>query len=1631
MSLLLHELVAEQAARTPDGVAVIDEHRTVAYRELDRRANRLAHHLHGLGVGPESLVGVRMRRGADLVVALLAVWKAGAAYVPLDPEHPRDRLHWVLEDTAARIVLTEESLADALHGTAARPVCLTPGWGEVQALPDAPPAVDVTGDNAAYAIYTSGSTGRPKGVVVGHAAIRNRVLWAAERHQLSPADRVLQKTALTFDAACWEFFAPLISGGTVVLAPVGAERDPATMVAAIVRHGVTVLQGVPSVYRLLADEPAWRDCLSLRLLFSAGEPLHAELGRRLTDGLKAELWNTYGPTECAIDVTAHPFDPVQETGPVPIGKPLPNNRVLVLDPDGEPVPVGMPGELHAGGVGVGRGYLGRPDQTAATFVPDPYGEPGARLYRTGDQVRWRADGTLEYLGRIDQQVKINGVRIEPGELEAALAAHPEVKGAVVVAFADPEGVKRLAGYVVGTRALPGTELREFLRDRLPEALIPAVFVQLDEFPLTTSGKVDRAALPAPEPEGTDYVAPRTPAEELVARVWADLLKVDRVGVHDDFFSLGGSSLVLTRLAKALRVASGGEVQLRGLFTATTVEQQALLLTLPAEVVPPVVPVPRDGVLPLSFAQHRLWFLDRMQPASPEWVAPVLLRLDPALEPAAVRRALDGLSARHEILRTRYVTEAGEPVQVIDPPGSVELRVADAAAGDLTEVLAQQLARGFDLATGPVWRALLVRVPGEEHVLLLTLHHIASDGGSTVVIERELAALLAGTELPPLAVQYADFAAWQRSWLTDERLGRDLDYWRATLDGLRPLELPTDRPRPAERDPRGAGVRIAVPADLAAAVEKLGKQHGATPFMTLLTAFGAVLARYTGQWDTVVGVPVSGRDRPEAENLVGCFLNSLVLRADLEGATFAEALDRVRKVCTAAFAHQELPFERLVEDLQPDRDLSRTPLYQVGFDLLDEGQTANSGGEAFQDAWRISKTDVTLFMWRGEDGSLSGALEYATALFDEATMARLGDHLVGLLEAVTAAPDVPLNRVDFLDPAEKGLLAAPARSSHPVAKCVHEVFEEQVAETPDAIAVAFGEHELTYAQLNAKANRLAHHLRGLGAGPESLVGVCLERGPDLVPTLLGVLKSGAGYLPLDPVQPADRLGFMLADAGASVVVTRSEHAGLVNGTLVLLDEELEGPEHNPEPLGTPDNLIYVIYTSGSTGKPKGVCLTHENVLRLLTSAWEHYEFGPTDVWPLFHSYAFDVSVWELWGALLHGGKLVVVPREVTRAPDEFLDLLVEHQVTVLNQTPSAFRSLVALAGEGDPRIDRLNLRAVVFAGEKLDVPDLAPWTDRFSVGHPALINMYGITETTVHSTFYQVQACDLEPLAGNPVGHPLGDLRIHLLDPDGNLVPVGVPGEIYVGGPGVARGYLNRPELTAERFVPDPWGTGRLYKSGDLAKRRVDGSLEFLGRADDQVKIRGYRIELGEVQAVLAGHPSVRDAVVIADEPTPGDKRLVAYYVPTASVGGAELAEHCGVGLPEYMVPSAFVPLDKIPLTANGKLDKRALPAPDRDALRSTVEFVAPRDVVEERISEIWVELLGVEPGVHASFFALGGHSLLAVRLASRLQEEFDVEIPVRDIFERNTVAHLALLVEDRIRAEIAALSDDELPEAGR
>ncbi|MCX5420392.1 non-ribosomal peptide synthetase [Streptomyces sp. NBC_00078] len=1650
MSPLLPARIVDQAARTPAAVAVVDGDRSLTYGELVAAADRVADTLRARGLGPEDRVGVLMPRGLDLVVALLGVWRAAAAYVPLDPAHPAERTRWIVADAGVRAVLTDDAHAGVLPADAV-PTLLVGAGDELTAAARpsdvARPAPDPA--NAAYVLYTSGSTGHPKGVVITHEGIAGYVDWRVRTHGLGPGDRVLQRTPVGFDAAGWEIFAPQACGATLVIAPPGAERDPAEIVRAVLDAEVNVLQVVPSILRLLADEPGWSRCHSLRVLTSGGESLHAEYLAAVP--ATAQVYNTYGPTECTIDVAAHPCDRNVSSGPAPIGRPVTGVRLLVLDPGGEPCPVGVPGELYVGGVAQARGYEGRPDLTAQRFVPDPHGPAGGRLYRTGDRVRWREDGNLEYLGRLDQQVKVGGVRIEPGEVETAIAAHPQVTAAVVGTAAGSDGAARLTAYVVGDVA--PAALRSFLRERLPAPMIPSVLTSVDSFPLLSNGKIDRSALSSMESvlaSRPAYLAPRTDAELAVAEVWQELLGVEKVGADDDFFQLGGYSLLLTRLAGRLTRATGRDVGLQDLYTHTTVADQALLVAPRAdgsgrEEPPPIVRVARDGRLPLSFGQRRMWFLDQLRPGSGEYTVPLFVRLHGRADPGQVRAALGRLAERHEILRTRYAQEDGEPLQIIDPSTPVELRTSE-SSNPVGEVSAE-IARGFDLAAGPVWRALLVRsADGRGNdLLLLTLHHIACDGWSAVILERDFHALLAGDEPAPPPVQYADYAHWQRQWHTDARTDRGVAAWRDTLADLEPLVLPADRPRPPVRDEAGALVTFDVPAETAEELVRIGRRCGATPFAVLLTGLTALLARRTGQWDVAVGTPTAGRLHPETQGTVGFFLNSLIVRPRLRPEEdFERSVRRVDEARRFALAHQDVPFDRLVDAYAGERDLSRTPLYQVAFDLHDQELTGGMSGSddlaAMREAWRVAKTDLTVFARRRPEGSYAFGFEYATALFDRDTVEALAGQFRLLLERLAARPELPLREVDLLSQAEHTRFDAWNRTEAAFGpETALALFERQAAKTPDAPAVTYSGTAMSYRELDVKANQFAGLLKDLGVCRGDAVGVLVGRGLDLHAVLLGVWKAGAAYVPVDPLFPAQRIGHMLADARARVLVSESCYRTLLpeafDGELVMVDLHRERVENRPgDPVGppvTPQDTAYVIYTSGSTGRPKGVRVAHRGLANHLQWAVRDLASQGTTGAPVFSSTAFDLVVPNLYAPLLAGQPVHMAPRDLPVAelgrvlaetgPFSFIKLTPGHLELLAHQLGDAAAASLA--------------SVIVVAGEALPARQAEHW--RRLLGDGRLINEYGPTEGSVGSTIHPVAGEPEQRIV--PLGRALPGVTVHVLDEALNRVPAGSPGELCVGGAGVADGYTGDPARTAARFVPDPYGAPgeRLYRTGDLAKFGPTGEVMFLGRMDGQLKVRGYRVETGEIEAVLREHPGVRDAVVIAaatgsgtpQDPEPGDVRLHAYYVPVgAEVPNSELTAHVVRRLPDYMVPAAYAAVELIPLNRNGKVDRSALPRirVDDTALAHGDTPTGPAQI---RVATIFSALLGADPGAHTNFFAAGGNSLAAVRLIARIQDEFDVDLPVRTVFAGPTVAELAQAVEDAILAEIDNMSDAQLAAA--
>jgi amino acid adenylation domain-containing protein len=1658
----IHELFEEQVGKTPDSAALVCGEESLSYRELNRRANQLAHYLRSLGVIPDAPVGICSERGPQMIVALLAVLKAGGAYHPLDPAYPTERLSYMLLDSGPLVLLTQAHLKGRFSEVpdSLKVVQLTdnPAW---RSLPESNLAladVGLTPEHLAYVIYTSGSTGRPKGVMVEHRSLCNLAAAQCQSLGVVQGSRVLQFSSFSFDACVWEIWMALTQGASLQIPAQSIPLAGDALLQAIERNGITHATLPPTVLGSLTESSGLD---SLRTLVVAGESLSNALAMRWAAGRR--LINAYGPTETTVCAAMHDCVTEEMENP-PIGRPIGNARIYILDEQLQPVPVGQLGELYIGGVGLARGYFNRPELTAERFLTDPFAKDvGARMYRTGDLASWRADGNVDFVGRNDDQVKIRGYRIELAEIEARLLEHAQVHEAVVVAREDAPGEKRLAAYYTAEKSegvVAVEQLRAHLALTLPEYMVPAAYVRLHQMPLTPNGKLDRKALAAPTADAvarSRYAAPAGELERALAAIWTEVLKLDRVGRDDNFFELGGDSLLAARVISRLRQTASVQISLGDIFARPRLADCAsTLVGVPHAELPPIQPAQRGHTLPLSFAQQRLWFLAQMQGVSESYHLAVGVRLRGNLDRAALRRALRRLVGRHEALSTTFLLVDGEPVQRIAPVeesdfslAELDLRGCGNVEAGLERAATREAATAFNLETGPLIRGQLVRLAEEEHALLITMHHIVSDAWSMGLLLNELSVLYSAfvadgiDPLPELPVQYADYALWQRQSMQGELLERQANYWKSALAGAPALlELPADHPRPAQQKYSGGFVPLELDRQLTAALKELSRRHGLTLHMTLLAGWGALLGRLSSGEDIVIGTPTANRGRSEIEGVIGFFINTLAIRLDLAGSpTVSQMLERVKVSALAAQEHQDIPFEQVVEILRPARSLSHSPIVQVVF----AWQNAPAGSlelEGLEAEWMkpvpqtMTKFDLTLSL--GEAGAgLTGGLEYASSLFERETVERYAGYFRRLLEGIVAGENQTVASICLLSEPERQQVVHEWNDSeleYFSDDCVQQLFETQVRKSPDAVAVVWEGTCLSYAELNRRANRLARRLRTLGVKPDARVGICVERGLEMVVGIVAVLKAGGAYVPLDPAYPAERLRWMVEDSALVVLLTQGHLLQLFDGvddSVMLADladfaadvgsAKEEYANLDAAAIGvTAQSAAYVIYTSGSTGLPKGVIVEHRNVTRLFAATDHWFHFNESDVWTLFHSYAFDFSVWEIWGALLCGGRLIVVPKQTVRSPEDFYDLLCAHGVTVLNQTPSAFEQLI-VAQKSQKQAHRL--RFVVFGGEALDVASLKPWYEQNRGASTRLINMYGITETTVHVTYRELAQSDMERQRASPIGARIPDLKTYILDEAGEPVPVGVVGELYVGGAGVARGYLNRPELTAQRFVQDRFAKGagaRMYRTGDLGRWLKDGTIEFVGRNDSQVKIRGHRIELGEVKAWLSEHAGVRECAVIVREDTPGEKRLTAYYTAAERESGGdvpgaeELRAHVAERLPEYMVPAAYVRLQKLPLTTNGKLDRKALPVPEGDAYARR-GYEVPQGATETTLAGIWAELLSVERvGRWDDFFELGGHSLLAVSLMERMRRK-GFEVDVRTLFMKPTLAELAAAIKEAVK----------------
>ncbi|MBD2494910.1 non-ribosomal peptide synthetase [Nostoc sp. FACHB-280] len=1645
----IHELFEQQVNKTPDAVAVEFANQQLTYQQLNTKANQLAHYLRSLGVKPEVLVGICVERSLDMIIGLLAILKAGGAYIPLDPNYPSERIAYILEDTQAPVLLTQASLLAVMPPHQAKVICLDTDWHHISQhsqggrgagsgeqgenlspplpapLPPASSVTEVTTENLAYVIYTSGSTGKPKGVQIPHLALTNFLYSMQQAPGLTAEDTLLAVTTYSFDIAALELFLPMIVGARLVIASQEIISDGVQLAAKIAECQATVMQATPATWQLLLAA-GWDGNHQLKIL-CGGEALPEQLANQLLERCRC-LWNMYGPTETTIWSAACQVKTVDHT--VPISSPIANTQLYILDQNHQLMPVGVAGELCIGGLGLARGYFQRPDLTAEKFIPNPFSETAARLYKTGDLARYLPNGDIEYLGRIDHQVKIRGFRIELGEIAAVISQHPAVRETVVTVHGSAADTQRIVAYIVPHtgQTFTSAELRDLLAAKLPNYMMPAAFVTLEALPLTPNGKVDRKALKPPEftPGSASSLTPATPIENLLAGIWAEILGIDKVGIDQNFFELGGHSLIATRVISQIRQVFQIELPLRYLFEKLTIAglakeiEKAIQADLTIATTK-IEKIARSPQLPLSFAQQRLWFLSQLEPNSPFYNIPAAVRLQGQLNVAALAQSFSEIVTRHEALRTNFVTTAGQVVAAIAPEKPLNLSTIDLSDLETNEQAAKikhladlEAQQPFDISRDHLLRVKLLRLSEQEHIVLVTMHHIVSDAWSIGILVQELAALYPAfcdgqpSPLPALPIQYVDFAAWQRQWLQGQVLETQISYWRKQLaNAPTVLELPTDYPRPAIQTFQGATYSFELSIELSTALQKFSQQQGSTLFMTLLASFQILLWRYTGQKDIVVGSPIANRNRAEIEGLIGFFVNTLVLRTNLGGnPSFVELLKQVREMALGAYAHQDVPFELLVEQLQPQRDLSHTPLFQVMFVLQNAPMSALklpgltlTPEDSSSDS---AKFDLTLYVTETDSG-LVASLEYNTDLFKESTICRMASHLQTLLAGIVANPQQRLSELPLLNKSEQHQLLREWNDTavaYPQHLCIHELFEQQVTKTPDAVAVEFANQQLTYQELNTKANQLAHYLRSLGVKPEVLVGICVERSLDMIIGLLAILKAGGAYIPLDPNYPSERIAYILEDTQAPVLLTQTALLAVMplhQAKVICLDTDWHNiSQHSQENLVTdvtPENLAYIIYTSGSTGKPKGVMIQHASTVAMLDWADKTFSREARAGVLASTSICFDLSVFEMFVPLCCGGKVILIENALYIS-----NLPATCGVTLINTVPSVIAQL--LQTDNIPA----SVQTVNIAGEPLQNQLVQKLYQQAHIQQ--VFNLYGPSEDTTYSTFALIQ----KGASGTPpIGRPIHNTQAYLLDENLQPVPVGVPGMLYLGGAGLARGYLNKLELTADKFIPHPYANvpgERLYKTGDLARYLPNGEIEYIGRIDNQVKIRGFRIELGEIEALTIQHPGVEAAVVTVVDA----QQIIAYVVfnseqpPTI----AELRGFLEAKLPNYMIPAAFVTLAALPLTPNGKVDRKALPAPDTTHPELTAVYQPPQTELEKTIADVWQAVLNIERvGIHDNFFELGGHSLLLIQVHSQLQKILQKDFLLVEMFQYPTVSRLA------------------------
>ncbi|MHB1392564.1 MAG: amino acid adenylation domain-containing protein [Clostridia bacterium] len=1638
----VNELFEAQVERTPNSIAVRFEDKQLTYRELNDSANRVAEVLRKKGVRPDKIVGIMVERSFEMIVGIMGILKAGGAYMPIEPGYPQDRIKYMLEDSGVNILLTQQYFKELIAFE-----------GETIILDDEKlyegtstnlETINNAG-NLAYVIYTSGSTGKPKGVMIEHRAIINRLKWMQKKYPIGANDVILQKTPYTFDVSVWELLWWSLEGSSVCFLAPKEERDPESIMNAINKYAVTTIHFVPSMLNTFLEhleESNDIDRIStLKRIFASGEALsikHVEKTHEVINKkYGTQLHNLYGPTEAAVDVSYFDCFEEETDGTVPIGKPIDNIKLYIIDKDSKLQPVGVPGELCIAGDGLARGYINKPELTSEKFVENPF-KLGARMYKTGDLAKWLPDGNIEFLGRIDHQVKIRGFRIELGEIENQLLSHKDIREAVVAAKEDGSGSKYLCAYIAADRQIAVRELMEQLSKELPSYMIPSFFVYLDKLPLTLNGKIDRKALPEPDRNsiaGTEYEEPRNELEEKLVDIWKEVLGVSEIGINDNFFEFGGHSLKAISLTAKTHKKLGVEIPLKEIFDTPTVKGLSGYIRSKERNVDSIIqPVEEKEYHELSSAQKRLYTLQQLEIDGVEYNLPSMLMMEGNLDILRLKKSFDKLIERHEAFRTSFVLVGETVLQKIHKKLEFEIEYAEASEEEI-EGKIKGFVRAFDLSKAPLLRVGLIKVCPGKYLLMYDMHHIISDGISQQIMMEEFVKLYQGHDLPELRIQYKDYAVWQSKLKNTEEMKRKEKYWLKQFEGEIPvLNISTDYPRPAVQSFEGDSVNFELDNEMTEGLRRIAREAGVTMYMVLLAAFNILLSKYSGQEDIVVGCAVAGRTHADLENIVGMFVNTLAMRNYPEGKkTIREFLNEIKINALEAYENQDYQFEELVEKLGKRRDMSRNPLFDVAL-VLQNMETAvlNIEGlniKEYKEKSKVSKFNLTVEAVEGEEG-FEVKIEYCSELFNKETIERMADHLKQVFISMTNDLNKQLKDIELITAEERNMLLYELNNTfteYPRDKTIHELFEEQVERTPDNVAVVYEDKQLTYRELNERANQLGRILREKGVTADSIVGIMVERSLDMMIGIMGILKAGGAYLPIDPEYPKDRIEYMLEDSKVKIMLTGSEYYSEIqfkNINRIDIKEVLNNCDIYEENLGVKydyNRAFYVIYTSGSIGNPKGAAVKSHSFTNLMNWFTREFEIGDKDNILLIAPVSFDLAQKNLYASLIKGGKLCILPENLY---DQALDLIHKYSITMVNCTPSTFHMILESVKNQD--FTKLKtLRYVFLGGEPINISKLISWIK--SPDYSAeIVNTYGPTECTDISSFYRIPNKNITTIASVPIGKPIDNVKLYIVDKYQNLAIMGQPGELCVGGISLGIGYLNRPELTAEKFVPNPFEPGtRMYRTGDLARWLPDGNIEFLGRIDHQVKIRGFRIELGEIESQLLSHANIKEAVVIAREEESGSKYLCAYIVGDKEVTVGELREHLSKVLPDYMIPPYFIQLEKMPLTPNGKIDRKALPEPD-GSITTGVEFEAARNEVEEKLVTIWKEVLKADRvGINDNFFDLGGHSLKATSMAAKIHKEFEVNIPLKEIFKSPTIKGVASYIMSSEKDEVSVIQPVE------